>query len=188
MIQLKNYINSYAKLSNSDLYYIENSFIYEKFSKGELIITSQKRVNYVFFLIKGIVKGFEYEKEKIVIQHLIEPNNFFTDFDSFMSKENTNENYQAITDIEVLKIGYKDFQVFKNKSLTFQTALNKILQESLSCKMERLQDFQTLNAKERYLKLLNNSPILIQEVSIGDLSSFLGIEPSSLSRIRKQVF
>ncbi|SNR16160.1 Crp/Fnr family transcriptional regulator [Tenacibaculum jejuense] len=188
MIQLINYINSYTKLNNSELYYIENNFIYEKFNKGELLISSQRKVNYIYFLIKGLVKGFEYENGKVIVQHLIEKNNFFTDFESFINKQVSHENYQAITNIEVLKISYEKFQTLQEKSPSFQTALNKILQESLSCKMERLQDFQKLNAKERYLKLLNSSPNLIQEVSISDLSSYLGIEPSSLSRIRKQVF
>ncbi len=188
MIQLINYVNSYAKLNNSDLSYIENSFIYEKFSKNEHLISSRKKINSIYFLLEGIVKGYTHENKKIVVNHLIEPNNFFTDFNNFISKEYSKENYQAITDIHVLTIDRQRFESLQEKSPVFSTAIHKIVQESLVCKTQRLHDFQLLNAKERYIKLLRNSPTLVQNVSVSDLSSYLGIEPSSLSRIRKQVF
>ncbi|WP_299622074.1 Crp/Fnr family transcriptional regulator [uncultured Tenacibaculum sp.] len=188
MIQLIKAINSFAKLSNYETQTIEKSFIYEKFNKRDFILTAQQRVNYIYFLQSGLVKGFTNDDGKVIVKHLIEPFHFFTDFDNFIINEISSESYQAITDIEVYKINQEAFYNLQKESNSFQIAINKILQASLSCKMERLNDFQTLNAKQRYLKLLKNSPILLQEVPVVDLSSYLGIEPSSLSRIRKQAF
>ena len=53
--------------------------------------------------------------------------------------------------------------------------------------MERIKDFQVLNAKERYLKLLKARPDIVQQVPVQDLAAYLGIEPPSLSRIRKAI-
>jgi hypothetical protein len=45
--------------------------------------------------------------------------------------------------------------------------------------------FQTETAKQRYDKAIKNS-VLIERVPLKYLSSFLGVTPSSLSRLRKQ--
>ena len=62
-----------------------------------------------------------------------------------------------------------------------------VTSEHLARKLERVQDFQTLTAKERYQKFMKDSPHLALNVSIENIASFLGMEPQSLSRIRKQI-
>jgi CRP-like cAMP-binding protein len=44
----------------------------------------------------------------------------------------------------------------------------------------------SLTAEQRYAKLVERNPALVQGISIKHLSSYLGIQPESLSRIRKQ--
>ena len=48
-------------------------------------------------------------------------------------------------------------------------------------------DLLTLTPEERYKKLLVNEPILLQEVPLHYLASFLGISTRHMSRIRKNV-
>ena len=50
--------------------------------------------------------------------------------------------------------------------------------------IEGLTSFQTMSAEERYLKAMQESN-LIQRVSQKHLASFLGITPTSLSRLEK---
>ena len=42
-------------------------------------------------------------------------------------------------------------------------------------------------AKDRYLKLMNEKPHIIQNVSLKHIATFLGITDTSLSRIRKEI-
>jgi CRP-like cAMP-binding protein len=50
-----------------------------------------------------------------------------------------------------------------------------------------LADFKTASAEERFLKLQKERPDLIQRVPQYQLASYLGIQPESLSRIRKRI-
>ncbi|NJL13993.1 MAG: Crp/Fnr family transcriptional regulator [Microscillaceae bacterium] len=52
---------------------------------------------------------------------------------------------------------------------------------------QQTEDFQQLNAKARYLKLLELKPRLIERVPQYHIAAYLGINPKSLSRIRHQI-
>jgi len=45
----------------------------------------------------------------------------------------------------------------------------------------------TDHAKERYVKLLEEKPHIIQNVSLKHIATYLGITDTSLSRIRKEL-
>ncbi len=63
----------------------------------------------------------------------------------------------------------------------------KITQEVQFFTEEILEELQTETAEDRYFKLLNNQPSLVQRIPLKYLASYLGIAPQSLSRIRKKV-
>jgi len=46
-------------------------------------------------------------------------------------------------------------------------------------------DLLSLTAEERYARIMRKNPDLINAISVKHLSSYLGIQPESLSRIRK---
>ena len=59
-----------------------------------------------------------------------------------------------------------------------------IAENVLTILSDRVESFLFNTAKERYLKFITENPELLQRVSLTHLSSFLGIERQSLSRIR----
>ena len=52
---------------------------------------------------------------------------------------------------------------------------------------QRLLDFQTLSTTDRYLKLIKTTPYLIQQASITQVASYLGVKLETLSRIRMKI-
>jgi hypothetical protein len=52
-------------------------------------------------------------------------------------------------------------------------------------RLRKEMDLLAFTAEERYALLLSKNPELIQNISVKHLSSYLGIQPESLSRIRK---
>jgi hypothetical protein len=49
---------------------------------------------------------------------------------------------------------------------------------------ERLLDFRTLSARQRYEKLLQQAPQLFQQVQLTHIASYLGMSLATLSRLR----
>jgi len=53
--------------------------------------------------------------------------------------------------------------------------------------VQRISRIYSESAEERYLKLIKTNPQIIQSVPQHYITSYLGIKPQSLSRIRKQI-
>jgi len=52
-------------------------------------------------------------------------------------------------------------------------------------RLKKEMDLLSFTAEERYAHLMQRNPALISNISVKHLSSYLGIQPESLSRIRK---
>ncbi|MBU2940535.1 Crp/Fnr family transcriptional regulator [Lacinutrix sp. C3R15] len=187
MKNLLNYIQSRFTLTNEDIGLAENYFITENVPAQTLLLEAGKTERYIYFLSEGIVKGYENINGKIVVQHLVAAHDFFTSLDSFMSETAALDYYETITNCKLLKIAKPDFDLLQAQSTFWSNFIKTVTNEHLSCKLERVKDFQVLTAKERYLKFIKQHPNLALNVSIDNIASFLGIEPQSLSRIRKQI-
>jgi len=57
----------------------------------------------------------------------------------------------------------------------------------LKMQQRRIESFQFLNAEQRYLEFIRESPELFNRISLSHLSTYLGIQRPSLSRIRKKI-
>ena len=61
--------------------------------------------------------------------------------------------------------------------------------DDLSAKKQMLMDdFKNLSPEDRYQKLMETRPDLVNRVPQYMIASFLGIQPESLSRIRKRMW
>jgi len=187
MKQLLAYFSTRLHLSTADQALVQEYFIQEQQPSNTNMLKIGQVERYVYFLKKGIVRGYQNQNGKIVVGHLVGENNFFGSLDSFISEAPSLDAFEAITDIEYYKIAKPDFELLKSHSTQWGDLINNIINEMLLCKMSRIKDFQTLTAKERYLKFLEESPDLALQVSVENMASYLGIEAPSLSRIRKQI-
>lgn len=187
MENLINYIKSKVTLTQNDIDLIKNHFVTEEVQAQTNILEAGKVERYIYFLDSGIVKGFQNIDGKIVVQHLVTEQDFFTSLDSFMTETPSLDYYETITKSRVLKISKTDFDSLQKETKFWAIFVKEVTNEHLSCKLERVKDFQILTAKERYIKFVNQYPKLALNASIDNIASFLGIEPQSLSRIRKQI-
>ncbi len=187
MKNLINYIQSRSTLTQNDIDLIKKYFVSEEIPAQTNLLKSGKVERYIYFLDTGIVKGYQNIDGKIVIQHLVAEHDFFTSLDSFMTETPSLDYYETITDCRLLKISKPDFDILQKETKFWAIFVKEVTNEHLSCKLERIKDFQILTAKERYLKFVNQYPKLALNVSIENIASFLGMEPQSLSRIRKQI-
>lgn len=61
------------------------------------------------------------------------------------------------------------------------------LEQALFAYVRRTERFLITKAEERYLDFMHTEPELFRRLSVSDLSSYLGIQRQSLTRIRKQL-
>jgi hypothetical protein len=62
-----------------------------------------------------------------------------------------------------------------------------VAEEVVVMQQSRIESFLFENAEQRYLNFISSNPNLFNRISLTYLSSYLGIERQSLSRIRKSL-
>ncbi|KJD36521.1 Crp/Fnr family transcriptional regulator [Tamlana sedimentorum] len=187
MENLINYIQSRITLTQNEIDLIKKYLVFEEIPAQTNLLKAGKVERYIYFLDNGIVKGYQNIDGKIVVQHLVAEHDFFTSLDSFMTETPSLDYYETITDCRIVKISKPDFDILQKETKFWSILVKEVTNAHLNCKLERVKDFQTLTAKQRYLKFVNQHPTLALNVSIDNIASFLGMEPQSLSRIRKQI-
>jgi CRP-like cAMP-binding protein len=187
MQDLIRHIKRIIPISNEEEALVKYYFESVTVEKNAFLLKDGMVCQFIYFLSDGFVKGFQYQDGNTTMDHLLEKDSFFTSLESFMGETPSKEMFQTTAPSILYRISKSNFNELNHKSKVFYTLSQHIINASFSCKIERVQDFQVLSAKERYKKLLHQHPTIVQHFSVQDLASYLGIASPSLSRIRKEI-
>lgn len=157
--------------------------------KKDTIIAQAGRIpEYHNFIVSGYMRNYYVDDQgQEITTDINDGPRFFTSYYAFMHRSTSNENLHCITDCELLQITRDGVDITAQKGITQQAYSLQILQQHLEKTKQRAVDLATLNAEQRYLKLLKNHPSIIQTIPLKYIASYLGINPGSLSRIRKEL-
>lgn len=184
--KLYDIMSSYIELEQEDIELVNTFFEYESVSKGTALIESGKHTDKAYFILSGYLKYFKIiDSGEELIVHLYAPDNFAIALKSFFLGTTAEESLEAITDCEYLWITKADLENLYSISYKWHSFGRKLLESALIEKEERVIDQLSLTAQEKYAKLLKNHPDIIQNVPVKYIALFIGVQPESLSRIRK---
>jgi CRP-like cAMP-binding protein len=153
------------------------------------ILEEQGKIpQYLYFVSSGFMRLFYYDENgDEQTTYLCSPNGFIASFLCFVNQINATENVECITDCDVFRITNANLKKLIDESASFQKFSLIIFEQALSSSSLRANDLATLNAEQRYKKIITQQPQLIQNIPIQYIASYLGIKPESLSRIRRQI-
>lgn len=158
------------------------------FPKNHVIEEEGKIPRYLYFVVSGFLRLFYYnDLGEEVTTHINCPPGFITAYSSFINRTKSNENVECITACELLRISKGNLDVLIAESTAFKDFSIYVFQESLAYNENRSKELASLTAEQRYLKLIENYPAILQNVPLQYIASFLGINAKSLSRIRGQL-
>ena len=69
----------------------------------------------------------------------------------------------------------------------FETVSRMVMESVFSEQQKTMSAYLTDSPEQRYLRLFETKPDLIQRVPQYQLASYIGVKPESLSRIRKRI-
>jgi len=160
----------------------------EHLKKREYFHRADKTCKKIGIVKSGLLKSFvidENGNEKII--EFYPEKSFVSAFTSFITQEKTDWNIQAIEDSEILIIS-KDF--LENLYIRHKcwTSLGlKIFEKQTLKKCNREKSLLVNNATERYLLFRKQYEIIESRLTLNQIALYLGIQPESLSRIRKDL-
>ena len=178
-------INKYIKPTQDDLTKILNRFQTKELKKGRFLVRSGQTSNEFVFIDKGCLRVFWERDYNEVTGWFAFEDDFFCELSSFIPQQASTFAVQAIEDTTILYITRTEMEKLFVEVPIFETFIRKFWEQIISHLVGNMISFQTETAEKRYEKAMKH-PKLLQRVPLKYLSSYLGITPSSLSRLRKR--
>ena len=186
--QLIHLITQRVNLSTQEKECCAASFEPVSIAKNTIIEKEGKVPEYLYFIVSGYIRIFHLnEKGEEITTHINCPPGFITSYFNYINQVPSDEILESITDCQLLRITKTNLEALIGKSTAFKDFSISVFQESISYNESRSRELATLTAEQRYLKLIKEYPDILQNVPLQYIASFLGMNPKSLSRIRKQV-
>jgi CRP-like cAMP-binding protein len=185
---MKEFLNAYRFIKDSEINEVAPFVTIKHLKKGEYFIRQGDICKEVAFVKTGIFRNFISSNNGEESTYCITlPNSSLLSYTSYITGEATIENIQAISNSEIFTFSKEVLDKAVNQSVNWMRYM-KIVSESEYMKLEkRLFSLVSEKAKERYLTLLEQNPLYIQQVPLHYLASYLGITQRHLSRLRREV-
>jgi CRP-like cAMP-binding protein len=152
--------------------------------KDHLLLKENTVSDYIYFIEKGVARIYYYKNGKEITEWIAMDGQFFLSITSFFQRTPSYLIIQTIEPAEVFGIHHDDFMSLADKYHDVERLLRKMVTGSLILSQIRMDSIQFESAHQRYERLLNISPQIIQRVPLTYIASFLGITLETLSRIR----
>lgn len=112
---------------------------------------------------------------------------FFTDIYAYLQEVPSNSYVKASENAVIYYILKDDLQKSFDHSHKIERIGRLTMQETVLETFRRLAHFNNLSNEERYLRLLEKRPTLLQRVPQYLIASYLGLTPVGLSKIRRRL-
>lgn len=166
---------------------LKNISASKSFKKGDFILRQGEVCKKSFLLEKGIARKYYLHDGKEITTELFFENDLAVSFQSYCLQKPSGEFIQALTDSTVYQTDFLAFQSAKQKFPKL-VELDLMMTEYYAMWLEeRLFQFHTLNATNRYRKLIDEHPHIIQNIPLTYIASYLGISLETLSRVRAKI-
>ena len=186
--QIINNIKSFVALSQNDEEAFLKIVVVKKYAKKDFILEEGEICDKIFFINSGSARDFfNIDGEEKIVEFFFEES-WFTDYNSFLTGQPTSENLQAIESCEVVHFKRIDLERLYISHPVFEKVGRVMAQNAFMNLMKIIGMRTNQDPEERYLNLLKQRPELFERIPQHYIASYLGLQPQSLSRIRKRIF
>lgn len=186
MKNLKAYF-SYSGFQGDALEQIVNSFIPKDYKKGEHFVQDGQIGNHLGFVEKGLFQYYLALDGEEKTTYTCSDNSLIVSLVSLFKQIPSRINIRALKKSKVYLIDKKSLLELQKEVPGFKDFYIALIEWQIGCIDETRLDAITLTPTQRYQKLLENEPHLLQEVPLKYIASILGVTERHLSRIRKTI-
>lgn len=155
--------------------------------KGEFLTRAGEVCNYVSFINSGSLRVFITVKDQEISKHFFFEREYASDYASFLTRGAGLLNIKALEDTELMELNYENVQVLYERFPVWQK-FGRLIAEKLYIQVaSRTQELLLRTPEEMYIRLIEDQSPILARIPQHYIASYLGIQPESLSRIRKRI-
>ncbi len=186
--KLVQFLKSRSDINNEALTEICSHFKIIHTKRNQILLSYDDVSTKYYFINKGCIRLFTISKDGDEnSRYFAFESNFVTALPSFIDQLPAEEYLQTIQKSELLYISRTDFFNLVQKFPAFAKVYTEILELGFIMAQKRIYGFQGYDALEKVKWVIKYQPKLLQSISNKMVASYLGISPSTLSRIKAKL-
>ena len=179
-------LRSYIEFNEDEERFISSVFKLKHFAKGEHFLLAGDVCSEAAFIESGVFRFYINTDERDPTYYFAAENEFICEYPSFLRQLPSDRNIQALEPAQIRVISFDDLQRFYREVVLGERFGRLIAEEIFIDSIQQLASFYQDKPAVRYQKFVNRFPQLVQRLPQYYIASYVGIEPQSLSRIRRR--
>jgi CRP/FNR family transcriptional regulator, anaerobic regulatory protein len=185
--QFKEWLKNVSFLTENDCNLFEPFLQTKQINSKDIFLREGKTCMELGFINKGTFRMYYLSDGKEINTHFSFENEFVVNYDSFLQEIPSRYFIQALEDAEIVTFNLQTLQKAYNQSQNWERFGRIMAEYSYKLTTKRVEGFMFLDAEQRYLQMMKETPHFLERVPLYHLASYLGIERESLSRLRKKI-
>jgi CRP-like cAMP-binding protein len=184
--ELKTFIGKYITLSPDEMEEIAGKFKHKAIKKNDYLLREGETCRDLVFVQKGCLRLYYLADDVEVSVWFAFAESSAIEIYSFISENPSGYFLQAIEDSEILYLPKAELNKLYQQHPKMQEMMRNFWEDVILNLINRFTALQKDSAEKRYRDLMNK-PGYLQTIPQKYLASFIGVTPTSLSRIRKKI-
>ncbi|MEW6511041.1 MAG: Crp/Fnr family transcriptional regulator [Bacteroidota bacterium] len=185
---LRRHIEKRIRLTKEEFALCARYFVPKKVRKRQFLLQEGEICRNLAFVNAGCLRTYtvDHKGEEHIVQFAIE-DWWISDLQSFLCGSPSTHFIDAVQDSDVLLLERAARDQMLDNVPKMERFFRLLLEANYIATHRRITEALSVPAEERYLTFLKTYPALVEKVPQGQVASYLGITPQSLSRIRKEL-
>lgn len=189
---MNTYLNAVRTLcpnvSHTALNYLKSGLRVVELQPKHFFIHANVIQQEIGFVFQGLIRAFyiDIQGNEITV-NFVQENRYATHYTAFITQTPVKYYFQCIEPTILVNLSYDHIQTGYDKFPDIERYGRLIAEEVLKFQQKRIENFLFDTAEQRYLDFIKENPDLFNRVSLSHLSSFLGMERQTLTRIRQKL-
>jgi len=180
-------IRSYIEFNKEEEQFISSVFKSKYIGKGEHFLLAGDVCREAAFIESGVFRFYINTDERDATYYFAAETEFICDYPSFLPQLPSDKNIQALEPSEIRVISFDNLKRLYEK-MSFGERFGRLIAEEIFVdSIQQLASFYQDKPAIRYENFVRRFPQLVQRLPQYYIASYVGIEPQSLSRIRRRI-
>ena len=185
--QLAEVITQFPPFSESAQQALVHLFKPVSYPKGSILVTPGQSSDYLYFIEKGILRGYYFEEDKEITAWILAEGGVGTISQSFYQQIPSTQYLETLEESILFRLHYHDFIRLQKEHYEYVQVVLHFTQQYFLAYDARIQLLCTRSPLRRYQLFEQQYPNLRGRLSQSVLASYLNMSYYQISRIRTQL-
>lgn len=180
-------IRQYIPLSENDIVIVHELFQPVQLQKEECWLKEGELCRQLAFVEEGLLRYYMNEEGREITHYFAKEGDFLCNYESLLKQSPSRKNIVTIEPTTLWTISQQNLPLFYSKIEQGEKFGRLLMENELLDTISRFLEHYTHTPEQRYQDFLQQYASLQQRIPQYYIASYVGVQPQSLSRIRKRM-